>query len=372
MKILQLIPNLSGGGAERFTVDLSNQLATEHDIFVLTLFDPEKNDLFRKMLVDNIKKYSISKEFGFDYKIFRKLYKVIKQIEPDIIHCHLRSINYLIPISPLLDIPVVYTVHNDAFKDCSNSTIRNFRRLFFKYQTAVPVTISQKSQQSFQKAYKGTYSELIYNGRVFPDKTKQYSSVVRKLEELKLNKKTRIFVHIGRHSPQKNQLMLVEAFNRLVYKDNTNAILLIIGGGRNTDESRKITQELRHAEQEHERIHVLGERSNATDYLHAADYFCLSSLYEGMPISLIEAFATGCIPVCTPVGGMSEMVGDLDPALLSDSVRVSNYYQLLKKMISLPERKTGQLKENTSKLFEEKYSIKYSAIKYHKLYKCIL
>src|SRR5699024_10807092 len=98
------------------------------------------------------------------------------------------------------------------------------------------------------------------------------------------NDSTKVFVNIGRLQYQKNQLMLVKAFNKLVYEHNANAVLLIIGGGRNTGESRQIQRKLQQVEQKHAHMHLLGERPNATDYLYAADYFCLSSLYEGMPI----------------------------------------------------------------------------------------
>jgi glycosyltransferase involved in cell wall biosynthesis len=151
----------------------------------------------------------------------------------------------------------------------------------FNNKSVKPVTISGESQLSFKKAYNGTHSELIYNGRAYPKKSRRYSTVTQSIEKLKLNNTTKVFVHIGRLTTEKNQLMLIEAFNKLVYKHHANAVLLIIGGGRNTDESRKIQQQLQQAEQEHVHIHLLGERPNATDYLHAADFFCLSSLYEG-------------------------------------------------------------------------------------------
>src|SRR5699024_8617098 len=105
------------------------------------------------------------------------------------------------------------------------------------------------------------------------------------------------------------------------------------------------------------------------DYLHAGDYFCLSSLYEGMPITLIEAFATGCIPVCTPVGGTPEMVEELDRSLLAESINEDDYAQALKKALDIPQGRHEEIKKRAISLFEKKYSMKYCAAKYLELYK---
>src|SRR5690554_6919040 len=98
MKILQIIPNISAGGAERLVVDLCNELAKENEVFLLTLYDPREEDLFRDEINSNIKTVSIGKKLGFDSGIFKRLLNRIKMINPDVIHNHLRSINYLTPL----------------------------------------------------------------------------------------------------------------------------------------------------------------------------------------------------------------------------------------------------------------------------------
>lgn len=370
MKILQIIPNISGGGAERLVVDLSNHLAKAHDVTILTLYDPSDDDLFRDQIAYEVKTQSLGKQLGFDLKVIPNLYKAINKKKPDIIHNHLRSFNYLMPSIPFLDkMPIIHTVHNDAFKECSNSKIRKVRKLFFERTDIVPVTISNESANSFSQAYKDIKYKLIYNGRRLPVKSQLFHQTIKEVSDYKQDSNTKVFVTIGRLQPQKNQLMLVKAFNQLIYKDDANAILIIIGKGRNNESSLKIQKKLHRADQEHGYIVFLGECHNATDYLYTADYFCLSSIYEGMPITLIEAFATGTIPVCTPVGGIPEMVHDLDSSLVSKSVDVNDYYKALKRAYNISLEKQEKLKQQVEILFEERYSMRHCAEQYLNLYK---
>lgn len=369
MKILQIIPNLFGGGAERFVVDLCNELSHCHEVILLTLYDEKKEDLFRDELLPKVKTITLGKKLGFDRKIIYKLYRAIKNVDPDIIHTHLRSFNYLIPSIPFLgDKKVIHTIHSDAFKECPGKNMRKLRNLLFKGRKVVPITISRESATSFEKAYLNTSHVLIYNGRKKPTKSEIHNKVVYEINKYKYDENTKVFLHIGRIEKPKNQLMLVDAFRRLMKEDHANAILLIVGGKRNTESSQLIHHKLIQAEQENDYIHLLGQLKNVGDYFYSADYFCLSSKHEGMPITLIESLATGTIPICTPVGGMTEMVSDLDTSLLAKSVNEENYYQVLKLAYKMKSERKLILKQKAEKIFEDKYSMERCATNHVKLY----
>src|SRR5699024_7413701 len=153
------------------------------------------------------------------------------------------------------------------------------RKYFFNKNAITPVTMSEESGQSFQKAYKHIEAALIYNGRLYPEKSGFFQATKREIEYCKPTPDSKVFVHIGRITEEKIQLMLVRAFNQLL-KDKTDAVLLIIGGGRATQSSRTIQDNLQRITQNNSRIFWLKERNNATDYLHLADYFCLASIFE--------------------------------------------------------------------------------------------
>jgi glycosyltransferase involved in cell wall biosynthesis len=64
------------------------------------------------------------------------------------------------------------------------------------------------------------------------------------------------------------------------------------------------------------RVHFAGSRDDVFDVLPAFDVFTLSSKFEGLPIALLEAMATGVAPVVTAVGGIPEVVHDGEDGLL--------------------------------------------------------
>jgi glycosyltransferase involved in cell wall biosynthesis len=101
------------------------------------------------------------------------------------------------------------------------------------------------------------------------------------------------------------------------------------------------------------------------DYLYASDGFCLSSVYEGMPISLIEAFACGCIPVCTPVGGIINTIEQGVTGFLSLTVSESDYLDALRKFIKFG---SSINKELLVKYYHENLSIEQCALKYMNMY----
>ena len=94
--------------------------------------------------------------------------------------------------------------------------------------------------------------------------------------------------HVGRFNPQKNHPFLLDIFAALLKKE-PNAVLLLVGGG---EDMPKI-QAKAHALGISERVRFLGVRSDVADLMQTMDVFVFPSLYEGLPVTMVEAQAAG-------------------------------------------------------------------------------
>ena len=96
MKILQIIPALEDGGAERFVVDLCNELSNDHEVILCLFFTNNSETGFKKELSPDIKLISLDKKSGFDVSAIFKLKKVLNRYKPDIVHTHVGALIYLL------------------------------------------------------------------------------------------------------------------------------------------------------------------------------------------------------------------------------------------------------------------------------------
>ena len=359
MKIIQLMLSLVSGGGERFVVDLSNELANEgHDVTICILRDNNVEPFgFNKQFINsNVKFHSLKLSPGFSFSKVIKVCKYINAQQPDILHCHLNVIPYIFPIALLnRKIKIFHTLHNVAEKTCGGNRQRKLNHFFYK-RFIQPVTISKECQISYQNFYGLNNAPYIDNGRSKIIKSPQFDKVEREVISYKQTSETPVFIHIARFAKQKNQDLLVDAFNQLQEK-NIDFTLLIIGNGFQSEEAQKLK------ERACDKIHFLGEKNNIGDYLMCSDAFCLTSIFEGLPITLLEALSVGVTPICTPVGGIPDVIVNGKNGYLSKEINIDSYTEAINCFLERPIEKSI-----LQRLFEAKYSMQICAKKYVELY----
>lgn len=128
--------------------------------------------------------------------------------------------------------------------------------------------------------------------------------------------------HVGRFFPQKNHAFLIDIFYE-IHKKNSDAVLLLVGGGELNDELKnQIRQKVKNLGLE-DAVQFLGVRDDVGDVMQAFDLFLLPSLFEGLPVTMVEAQASGlpCV-ISDKVPIQCDITGNVKVVKLEDNPKV--------------------------------------------------
>lgn len=357
MRILQIIPSLATGGAEVFVVSMCNSLAKMgHDVTLLTFYPRKEGEFLYERLDKRVRLVTICKRNGIDLALSLRIRSFIKRNGFDVAHFHVHAITYaLISATTYRGCRYIATIHSAAEKEASGMH-RRVRHFLFGKRLMEPVTISEESQRSFAELYR-LDSELIYNG-VATDY--QSSGETDTINRFRLSDATKVFALVASVGEVKNQLNAAKAFNSLA-SEGYDAVLVLVGRVGDTDYCRQVKAEAS------DNVIVYGPHANPLELLRDSDFFMLVSQYEGMPISLLEAFGTGVVPVVTPVGGCKNLVREGENGIVCRSCEIDDIKSAVKKALDLKDEEKHRMIERLKMAFDA-FSIEKCTEAYLKLY----
>lgn len=303
-KILFIIPNMRGGGAQRVISTILNFLDRKKFETILVLLKkegPYLEDLPKDIQVINLQteqtRYSI-------IKVIRVI-RVIKQIKPDLVFSTLSYLNILIVmIRPFLSKDIIFIA-----RETNTISVINKRKKYpMLYDLVYKVFYNNFNKIISQSKY--MRKDLIDNYNIMEDRIEViYNPVdITKIENLANRDVANLYksdkfnlLAVGRLSYQKGYDLLIEAMRKLDKKFH----LTILGQGK---DDAKLEQLAKSFDIE-DNITFAGFQANPYIYMMHADLFILSSRYEGLPNVVLEANALG-----TPVvafncpGGTGEII----------------------------------------------------------------
>jgi glycosyltransferase involved in cell wall biosynthesis len=127
-----------------------------------------------------------------------------------------------------------------------------------------------------------------------------------------------VVAHLARYHRNKDQPTLLDAFARALTKV-PELHLILVGRGLDRD-NNELCRLIRHHGVQHN-VQLLGEMDAPLLAFQAGDIFCLSSLTEAFPVSLVEALQCGLVPVVTDVGECRSIVGGTGFVVPSNSAQ---------------------------------------------------
>ena len=330
--VVHVIYHLAVGGLENGLVNLINRLPAErfrHAIICLTDYTDFRNRISKP----DVDVYVLHKRPGKDLRIYLELFKLFRQLRPDIVHT--RNLSTLEAQLPALLAGVPHRVHGEHGRDISDldGTSRKYRllrRLFSPLvQRYIALSLDLDSYLRDRVGISAGKITHICNG-VDIEKFRPPREQDMDILPGNFSGADRVVVGtVGRMEAVKDQLNLAKAFIQLVevHPDGgANLRLVMIGDGALRQPALSL---LREAGLE-DIVWLPGERDNVPELLGSMDIFVLPSLAEGISNTILEAMATGLPVVATDVGGNSELVLDgetgflvprSDPAALAAAIR---------------------------------------------------
>lgn len=306
IKVVQLINTLKVGGAETLIKDYALMIDKNKFDISIIVTGGKFNTINEKVLEDNcidihylgeqpgVINYSNSK-FAKMYNLLMKqfvLVKLLRRINPDVIHAHLETAVYLTFYNSKKT-KIFYTFHNEIEKMFNKNKLFKLSILMLiKCKGAIPIALHNKMAMDINQVFKIDNSIIISNGinldRFFQVRINK--NEIKRLMRLELEIPFDAYVigHVGRFVYQKNHEFLIEVFKN-TKKRIPNTYLLLIGEG----ELKQKIQEKLESNNLIQNVVFLENRRDIPEIMACMDTFVFPSRFEGFGNVLIEAQSVG-------------------------------------------------------------------------------
>lgn len=329
--VCHLVHSFDVGGLERIVANCINNLDDKkfHHIIISLTYVGE----FISEIAVPIEHYELHKKEGNDISVYARLYRLLKQLKPDVLHTYnLGTIEYQW-VALFAGIPL--RVHAEHGRDSydPNGTVKKYQwiRQLSSFAIHRIIAVSDELKQWLANEVKipERKLELIVNGI----DTDYYSAdnCLCSIERDFIQEKF-VFGHVARLHTIKNQIFLLEAFKSACQKNADfalNSVLIIVGDGPDRDKLENFVAK-------HSgligRVLFTGAKSNVRDYYRCFDVFTMSSIAEGIPMTLLESMSMGVPHLVTRVGGIKEVISDGETGLSVESGDLSGYAQAMFKL----------------------------------------
>jgi glycosyltransferase involved in cell wall biosynthesis len=313
--VCQVLHSLRVGGAEVLAARLARGLR-DRVRFLFACLD-EVGTLGEQLRQEGFPVHLLERRPGLDWRLSLGLSRLLRREQVDVIHAHQYTpFFYGITARLLYRRPgVIFTEHGRHFPDYPRRKRMLANRLLLRRRDRV-IGVGEAVRQALinNEGIPTGRAEVIYNGIDLAPFSAPPPDRAAVRQEMGVGPGDLVMLLIARLDYLKDHATAVRTLAQ-VRKQRPDARLVLVGQGPERD---KIEDEVRRAGVG-EGVRLLGQRQDVARLLAASDVFLLTSISEGIPLTLIESMAAGVPVVSTNVGGVAEVIEDGTTGLLAPS-----------------------------------------------------
>ncbi|HQY50728.1 MAG TPA: glycosyltransferase family 4 protein, partial [Ignavibacteria bacterium] len=352
IKLVHIISNLSLGGAQVLLFDILHYLSKKNDleIYVITIDSGEYIEKFKKA---GIKVFDLMEKGLVNPKIYFKMKKLLKYLNPDIVHTHLNKADFYGRIAAKkTGVKLIYsTCHNysthhkgaDVNKISIFDYIDNF---VVKYSGSYLIAISEIVKKYLINRDKrfDSITDVIYNGVNISKKNYQLEENEIDLLRIKYNvsKDDFLICLSGRFDKQKGHLFLLDALSEKI-KERKNIKIIMPGDGI----LKKEVENYISKNDLNEFVILPGFHKDIEKIIEISDLTIVPSLWEGFGLVVIESMVKKKVVLASDTGGIPEIIEHGENGYLFKTLNKSDFLEKFNFIYSvnsnLPEIQTKAL-----------------------------
>ena len=286
---------------------------------------------------------------------YKQLKKMVEEKQYTLVHCHS-------PIGSVIarlacrkqrkkGLKLIYTAH--GFHFFTGAPKKNWliyypiEKICARY-TDILITICSEDYQRARKKKLG--KNIVYSPGVGidVDKVKKIDKKADKRQMLGIREKDILVLSVGELNQNKNHETIVRALKQL---NRTDVHYVICGQGDKKEELERMAKQFGMEE----RLHLLGFRTDALEWMKVADLFAFPSYREGLPVSLMEAMAAGLPVVCSKIRGNVDLIKDGEGGYMCEPMDVASFAENLSRLIKDAEQRKcmGEKNQITVQQFDK-------------------
>src|SRR5579884_214065 len=367
LTICQVLHSLQVGGAEVLAARLARQLGRSYR-FVFACLD-ELGSLGQELRGEGFAVHVFKRRAGLDWKCPWRLASFLWQEGVDLVHAHQYTpFFYALAARRLYRRPpVLFTEHGRHHPDYPRRKRMLANRLLLEKRDRV-VGVGQAVRRALvhNEGIPDRRVGVIYNGIDIAPFSKSRPDRLSVRREIGVGADDLVLLQVARLNYLKDHATALRTVSKL-RQERPDVRLVLVGEG----EERGSIQELIQRLDLSANVRLLGLRTDVNRMLAAADVFLLSSISEGIPLTLIEAMAAGVPVVSTNVGGVPEVIEDSQTGLLApagdDAALAGHVLRLMRN----PQWR-GEIVRRAQKRAQQIFSEEQMHQSYQKLYQEML